>query len=53
MKKTYEIYQSLRNTWIMNPVTRIKENEKKNKKKERQSSKKNIKNYYERNLEND
>jgi hypothetical protein len=45
MKKTYEIYQSLRNTWKMNPVTRIKENEKKNKKKQRQKIRKEVINF--------
>lgn len=39
-KTNLELLKSLRNTWTINPRTRVKENEKKNIKKQRQASKK-------------
>lgn len=39
-KDTYELMKEIRNSWDMNPRTRVQENEIKNKKKRRQEEKK-------------
>ncbi|HZK27610.1 MAG TPA: hypothetical protein VFD00_08750 [Thermoclostridium sp.] len=42
-KTTFDYMKKIRNEWTINPRTRIKENELKNKKKRRQEEKKMIK----------
>lgn len=42
-KSTFEYMKRIRNEWIINPRTRVKENELRNKKKRRQTEKKMIK----------
>lgn len=39
-KNTIQIMKEIRNKWYMNPVTRVKQNDKLNKKKIRQQSEK-------------
>jgi len=39
-KSTFDYIKSIRNTWVINPRTRVQENTLKNKKKRRQSEKK-------------
>ena len=43
--KAYEINKKLRKSWDINPVTRIKEDERRNKKKMRQKNKNEIKRF--------
>lgn len=45
-KSTFEYIKKLRGSWVINPRTRIQENEKRNKKKRRQEEKKLIKEGY-------
>lgn len=47
MKGTYEYIKAIRGGWVINPRTRIQENELKNKKKRRQEEKKLIKEGFE------
>lgn len=43
MKCTFDYIKEIRSCWVINPRTRVKENEMKNKKKRRQEEKKMIK----------
>jgi len=42
-KSTYDYMKGIRGSWVINPRTRVQENEMKNKKKRRQEEKKLIK----------
>jgi hypothetical protein len=42
-KSTFDYIKGIRNSWVINPRTRVQENEIKNKKKRRQEEKKLIK----------
>jgi hypothetical protein len=42
-KSTYDYIKEIRKSWLINPKTRVQENELKNKKKRRQKDKKVIK----------
>jgi hypothetical protein len=46
-KNTFDFIREIRSSWVINPRTRIQENEMKNKKKRRQDEKKLIKDGYE------
>lgn len=46
-KNTFEYSKEIRGTWVINPRTRVQENEIKNKKKRRQEDRKLIKDGYE------
>lgn len=46
-RNTYDYLKQIRNEWVINPRTRVQENEIKNKKKRRQESKRLIKDGYE------
>jgi len=46
-KSTYDYIKQIRGEWIINPRTRVQENELKNKKKRRQKEKKLIKDGFE------
>lgn len=47
-KSTFDYIKHIRNSWVINPGTRVQENELKDKKKRRQLEKKLIKDGYER-----
>ncbi len=46
-RKTFDYIREIRSEWIINPRTRVQENEIKNKKKRRQDEKKMIKDGFE------
>lgn len=46
-KSAFDYIREIRNNWIINPRTRVQENDTKNKKKRRQEEKKLVKNGYE------
>jgi hypothetical protein len=45
-KSCYEYIREIRGSWVINPRTRVQENELKNKKKRRQDQKKMVKDDY-------
>ena len=47
MKDTFDYIKGIRGGWVINPRTRVQENEMKNKKKRRQEEKKLIKDVFE------
>jgi hypothetical protein len=47
MKSTYDYLKIIRTSWVINPRTRVQENELKNKKKRRQKEKKLVKDGFE------
>ncbi len=46
-KSSYDYIKQIRNSWVINPRTRVKENDMRNKKKRRQEEKKMIKDSFE------
>jgi len=45
MKTFYDLLKEKRHQWVINPKTRVQENQKKNKKKRRQKDKREIREY--------